>query len=78
MFCKVSVFLAYGMAIYCLSSMYYVFQTRNVGTPFKDSLTKKQKIIKKESAEVRKNIFCQGIFASIILLALTKPFHKCS
>ena len=47
MFCKVSVFLAYGMAIYCLSSMYYVFQTRNVGTPFKDSLTKKQKIIKK-------------------------------
>ena len=51
-----SIYLAYGMAIYCLASIYYLVRTRSVGTPFKDSLTPKQIKIKKASANVRRNI----------------------
>ena len=40
--CKISVYLAYSMAIYCLACIYYLVMTRNVGTPFKDSLNAKQ------------------------------------
>ena len=42
-----SIYLAYGMAIYCIASIYYLVRTRSVGTPFKDSLTPKQIKIKK-------------------------------
>ena len=44
--CRMSIYLAYGMAIYCISSIYYLVRTRSVGTPFKDSLTPKQKKVK--------------------------------
>ena len=77
MFCKVSIFLAYGMAVYCLSTLYYMFQTRNIGTPFKDTLSKQQLQIKKESSEVRKTIFYQGVFSSIIVLFIFRPFKTC-
>ena len=75
--CVISVYLAYGMAIYVLASIYYVVMTRNIGTPFKDSLTEKQRKIKRESAKQRKTIFYQGIAASIVLMVLTQPFNKC-
>lgn len=77
MMCKMPVFLAYGMAVYCLATIYYVFQTRNIGTPFKDTLTKRQLQIKKESSEVRKTIFYQGIFGAVILLFIFRPFKTC-
>ena len=66
--CRMSIYLAYGMAIYCIASIYYLVRTRSVGTPFKDSLTPKQIKIKKESANVRRNIFYQGIAGSAIIL----------
>jgi uncharacterized membrane protein YjgN (DUF898 family) len=72
--CQVSVYLAYAMAIYCLACVYYLVQTRNVGTPFSDSLTKKQIRIKEESSKVRKVIFYQGICVSAIFLILLRPF----
>ena len=77
-YCKISTVLAYGMAIYVLASIYYMLRTRNVGTPFKDSLTKKQLEIKKESAKVRSNIFYQGIGGAFILLMVFKPFSTCN
>ena len=40
--CRMSIYLAYGMDIYCIASIYYLVRTRSVGTPFKDSLTPKQ------------------------------------
>jgi len=49
-----------------------------VGTPFKDSLTKEQIQIKKESAKIRKNIFYQGVGLSFVLLMYYKPFSKCN
>tara|TARA_B100000795_G_scaffold267399_1_gene252138 strand:+ start:825 stop:1061 length:237 start_codon:yes stop_codon:yes gene_type:complete len=76
-YCKISILLAYAMAIYTLASIYYYIRTRSVGTPFKDSLTEKQIEIKKESVKVRSNIFYQGIGLSLISLAMFRPFEKC-
>ena len=39
--CEISVLLAYGMSAYIIASIYYLIFTRAVGTPFNDSLTKK-------------------------------------
>jgi hypothetical protein len=75
--CRISIYLAYGMAIYCFSSLYYVIRTRSVGTPFKDSLTPKQIKIKNESANIRRNIFYQGIVGSAVILFFYKPFASC-
>ena len=47
--CKISVVLAYSMAVYCLACIYYIIATRSVGTPFNDSLTPKQREIKEAS-----------------------------
>ncbi len=41
--------------------IYYMIRTRFVGTPFMDSLTSKQRMIKKKSANVRRTIFYEGI-----------------
>ena len=38
-YCKISIYLAYAMAIYTIASIYYMIRTRSVGTPFKDSLS---------------------------------------
>ena len=75
--CTISLYLAYSMATYILASIYYTITTQFVGTPFKDSLTVKQIKIKNKSANVRRNIFYQGIAASIVGLAIFKPFHRC-
>ena len=75
--CLISPYLAYGMALYCIASAYYIIRTRSVGTPFRDSLTAKQLKIKAESADVRRNIFYQGIGGGIVLLMLFRPFRNC-
>ena len=75
--CKISVVLAYLMAVYCLASIYYVIATHSVGTPFKDSLTPKQREIKDASAKVRRNIFYTGAGVSIVLMLVLRPFEKC-
>ena len=75
--CRMSVYLAYGMAIYCISSIYYLIRTNSVGTPFKDSLTPKQIKIKKDSADVRRNIFYQGIAGAVLIMLFFQPFKRC-
>jgi len=60
-----------------MSCIYYLVQTRNIGTPFNKSLYNFQLKIKEEAATQRKNIFVQGIFVSAILLALWHPFKNC-
>lgn len=77
-YCRISVILAYAMIIYSLSSIYYFVRSRSVGTPFKNSLTKEQLEIKKESAKIRKKIFYQGVGLSFVLLMFWKPFSKCN
>ena len=75
--CVISVYLAYGMAIYCLASVYYLVMTRDVGTPFKDTLSQKQLKKLAESKKVRRTIFYQGVAGSLLLMVITQPFNKC-
>lgn len=75
--CTISVYLAYTMAMYFFASIYYLIVSRFVGTPFYDSLTKKQLLIKNKSVITRRNIFYQGAIISLIGLILFKPFHSC-
>lgn len=75
--CQISVYLAYGMAVYCIASVFYLISTRSIGTPFRDSLSEKQIKIKNESANIRRGIFYTGIAIGVILLLVTRPFSKC-
>lgn len=77
--CKISIYLSYLMLIYTISSIYYLFVTKyfNIGTPLKDSLTKKQIYIKKKSSYKRYNIFCQGLIIGVIV-SLFEPFRRCN
>ena len=75
--CKISIYLAYIMACYSIASMYYLVTRKSVGTPFKDSLTREQIIIKNKSKKVRLGIFQRGIIIGIFILFVTKPFEKC-
>tara|TARA_B100000497_G_C7634062_1_gene381091 strand:+ start:304 stop:468 length:165 start_codon:yes stop_codon:yes gene_type:complete len=51
--------------------------TRNMGTPFNDSLDDKQKLIKAKAVKERKSIFCKGLLISIVLLIIFPPFKNC-
>ena len=76
--CKISIYLAYAAAVYIATCLYYYIRTRFVGTPFMDSLTPKQRMIKKKSANIRRTIFYEGIGISILALVLLQPFKKCN
>ena len=79
--CKISIHLAYFAALYIGASLFYLFRTKmfeDIGTPFYDSLTQEQRLIKKQSANTRKTVFYQGVFGTALLLFVTKPFQTCS
>lgn len=69
--------LAYAMLIYSFASLYYIINTRSIGTPFKNSLTPKQIKIKKTSSNIRRNIFRNGIMIALIFIILMRPFKSC-
>jgi hypothetical protein len=75
--CTISKYLAYAMLIYTIGSIYYIVMTRNIGTPFNDSLNEEQIIIKKKSANVRRNIFYNGIGLATVFIYLYQPFKSC-
>jgi hypothetical protein len=75
--CEMSVYLAYAMAVYCLGSVYYLFSTRALGTPFRDSLTAKQLAIKAKAVSERKGIFMQGLAVATLVMVATRPFSAC-
>ena len=75
--CHMSKYLAWLMLTYVIASVYYFIRSRNIGTPFNDSLTKEQKKIKELSANTRRNVFLQGVIISVILIAIFKPFVTC-
>lgn len=75
--CTISIYLAYAMLIYTISSIFYLLMTRNIGTPFNDSLTKEQIIIKNKSANIRKKIFYMGLIFGLFICFIMKPFKSC-
>lgn len=76
--CIVPSYLAYMMAIYTFASIYYLVKTRTIGTPFRDSLTEEQLVIKAIVSEVRGRIFLNGVIIGGILLLYFRPFAGCS
>ena len=77
MICKLYSPLAYAMLIYVIGSIYYLVMTRNIGTPFRDSLTKEQLGIKQQAATQRRNIFYTGCAVGLGISILLRPFNKC-
>ena len=75
--CKISIYLAYGMAIYIFASIFYLLYTMNIGTPFNDSLTDEQRLIKKQSASLRGKVFFSGILLGFIISFICRPFTMC-
>jgi len=75
--CLMSKYLAYGMLAYTFASIFYMLLTRNIGTPFRDSLTEKQLEIKKAASKLRGYIFCKGLVISFVLIYLFQPFESC-
>ena len=63
----VTVILARISFIHLIASLVYLVMSRNIGTPFKDSLTPKQVEIKKQSADARRKIFVRGIGIGILM-----------
>ena len=64
--------------VYIVACLGYLLATRNIGTPFSDSLTKEQKQIKQASAEVRKNAFFKSAIVGVVLVIMWRPFTHVS
>ena len=75
--CKLPIWFAYLMLIYISACVYYVIFTRNIGTPFNNSLFDYQIQIKNDSADQRRNIFYTGIVVSTVLFLIWRPFKAC-
>ena len=69
--------LAYVALVYLMSCVLYLIMVkyRNVGSPFKDSLTSAQLSLKQCSANKRMRIFRDSVLLSIITLVITKPLR---
>ena len=74
--CIVPFYLAYLMAIYLFASIYYLLKTRTIGTPFRDSLTQEQLMIKMVASEVRSRIFLNGVLLGGLLLIRVYFYYK--
>ena len=72
--CHLSFYLANIMLIFLLSCIIYLVSTENIGTPFNDSLTKKQQNIKIHSKKIRGGIYLSSMIFSIIIIYILTPF----
>ena len=76
--CKLNAVLAYSGAIYIMACALYIALTRDLGTPFRDSLTKDQIKILQDAKANRRRAFLTGIVVSTIVIILTRPFGTCT
>ena len=75
--CEISIYLAYFMLIYCISCLIYLLLTRGIRTPFHNSLTMSQLLIKKESTKKRKNLYILSTVISSFIILYFRPFNIC-
>ena len=59
--------LALKTIVDALAAILYLYFTKNIGTPFKDSLTEEQLALKKEAAKTRGYIYLKSLVLSAIL-----------
>ena len=67
--------LAYASLVHTLACVGYLLLTRNIGTPFHDSLTEEQIEIERRSAKQRAEAFYTSAAASGVLLLLWRPLR---
>lgn len=70
----VTMIFAHISMVYIIASIVYILSTRCIGTPFKDSLTEEQKLIKQHSASKRSMIFTIGLLVGFVSIGFIKPF----
>ena len=62
--------------VHLVACIVYMIMTEDMGTPFKDSLTKEQLEIKRKAVFERRKIYEIGSVIGIILILLWKPFTR--
>ena len=75
--CTVPVVLAYLMGAYILASAGYLLFTAQMGTPFKNSLSEEQRVLKKQSTGRRGAVFGLSFAVALVFLIYWGPFKKC-
>ena len=62
---------------YLGASLYYMFETRNYGTPFRNSLTPVQLKIKKEAVGKRYRLLTGLIISVVLLMIIDRSINVC-
>jgi len=60
---------------YTIACFLYLLFTRNIGTPFADSLTDDQQVIKRSSSIARASVFLTSVIMSTALVCVWKPLR---
>lgn len=66
--------LSHLSIVYLIACVIYMILSRHLGTPFKNSLTEAQKILKAQSSHVRGQIFLIGLIVGFLLVFQMKPY----
>lgn len=61
--------------IHIIASIVYIVGTRDIGTPFMDSLTEEQRVLKRESAKKRGGIFSFGVLVGVALVVAVRTWR---
>ena len=61
---------------YAIACVLYLVLTRSIGTPFADSLSEKQRLIKRLSIRERRNAFVVSSVLSAIILIVWRPLKQ--
>lgn len=72
----VTIAFARAAFVYVIACVGYLLMTRQIGTPFNDSLTEEQKKIKREAASIRRSAFIKSLLIGCVIVAALKPFTK--
>ena len=70
-----TVVAAHLALVYVIACFTYIVMTRCLGTPFMDSVTEEQKMLKNESATKRSKIFVGGLIVGFLTVHFIDPFH---
>ena len=76
-YCKIPRVLSMLAAVYIIASLYYMIMTKNIGTPFRDSLDEKQLEIKEAAVKKRGGIFYTGTMIAVLVVLVVDPFTRC-
>ena len=68
--------LACAAFVYLGACVYYIYDTRRMGTPLKDSLTLEQQDVWRRSSEKRMRSFLVGAVVSSCVLCVWRPFSS--